>query len=591
MRFTFNQHSAFAFFPFSRKIFSLFLICLFCTVGVFSQNSYQMDKDSLLKIIPTLQGEEKLNAMQLLSRLPYPADETQLMFKHNKEYVEEARKQKDIKHEASGMLDELFNYFNLNRRQDFLEKAPSYLAYFEEKGQEKQYYKGYQVLVETYIYEGNFEKALNEAQIMYDKARAQNSSFGLDTSTYLLGYIHFMQHDYVAAKSFLTECIQLQKTRKPVDWDLLFEAYADIIALHPAVVDTEEAVALMNDYRKSILIYENDVRKTHKLWRPFYNASLNVHIYLGELDKAMLYCDSVELHLGNSIGALGDLYLSKGNIAELKGNYKQAYEYYTEAYEKRLLAGNDVLGARMSQIRALYKLQDGEEAYSLTIDLLSKRDSMYNFSVNAQLNELRTVYEVDKLTAEKEINRQRLIFAIGGCALLVIILLVYIIYSRRLKTKNIGLVKQIQEQDRLDKELKEERAELEKLRKTFKNESDNQINEQDKLFERMEALMEMEQPYTSSSLNRKNLSDMLGTNEKYLREAIKKHLDITVNEYISLWRLKHAKDLLLLPPEEYTIEAVAVDSGFGSRSTFHTLFRNHYGLTPDEFRKIINKKR
>ncbi len=55
-------------------------------------------------------------------------------------------------------------------------------------------------------------------------------------------------------------------------------------------------------------------------------------------------------------------------------------------------------------------------------------------------------------------------------------------------------------------------------------------------------------------------------------------------------RLEHARELLSLPNTELTIEAIAIDSGFGSRNTFYRLFREKYGLTPVEFRKLANEQ-
>lgn len=118
--------------------------------------------------------------------------------------------------------------------------------------------------------------------------------------------------------------------------------------------------------------------------------------------------------------------------------------------------------------------------------------------------------------------------------------------------------------------------------------NENQIEKNTVLFDRLNILMEEQKVYVQSSLNRKVLASMLGTNEKYLRETIKDHLNVTVKKYIDQYRLEYAKELLLKiasEQEKYTIESIAVDSGFGARSTFHVLFKKQYGLTPDQFRQ------
>lgn len=105
------------------------------------------------------------------------------------------------------------------------------------------------------------------------------------------------------------------------------------------------------------------------------------------------------------------------------------------------------------------------------------------------------------------------------------------------------------------------------------------------LFDELCKLMRKEKLYTNPRTNRQTLAELLLTNEKYLSECIHIHKGVTVNTYLNLLRLEHACELLTHPSEEYTIESIAIDSGFGARNTFHTIFRNHYGITPDEYRR------
>jgi transcriptional regulator GlxA family with amidase domain len=61
------------------------------------------------------------------------------------------------------------------------------------------------------------------------------------------------------------------------------------------------------------------------------------------------------------------------------------------------------------------------------------------------------------------------------------------------------------------------------------------------------------------------------------------------SEYVNSVRLLHARELLTQSGKHDTIDAVAMDSGFNSRTTFYRLFRTQYGLSPDEFRKLTRQ--
>ena len=96
--------------------------------------------------------------------------------------------------------------------------------------------------------------------------------------------------------------------------------------------------------------------------------------------------------------------------------------------------------------------------------------------------------------------------------------------------------------------------------------------------------------FTDPDVNRKLLAAKLNTNENYLRETLKKHYGNTIGEYITGLRLNYALELLAHQGEKYTIEAAALDAGFGSRSTFLRLFRKQYGLSPQDYRKLLSEK-
>jgi AraC-like DNA-binding protein len=167
--------------------------------------------------------------------------------------------------------------------------------------------------------------------------------------------------------------------------------------------------------------------------------------------------------------------------------------------------------------------------------------------------------------------------------LLLIILIIWIFYSRKIQKKNEALVDRILAQEK-------DRTEIEKLRKIAQDNAGT-VAEDDEIFIRLEKLMQEQKPYTETECNRKTLAEAVGTNEKYLSDSIKNNTGLPVSEYIMKYRLKHANTLLLRPSAEYTIDAVAIDSGFGSRSKFHEHYRNHYGITPNEFRKTIQAKK
>ena len=61
---------------------------------------------------------------------------------------------------------------------------------------------------------------------------------------------------------------------------------------------------------------------------------------------------------------------------------------------------------------------------------------------------------------------------------------------------------------------------------------------------------------------------------------------ISIADFINHCRLENAKELLVTSPE-MTIDEIATASGFSTRRTFSRLFKEHYSITPTEYRSSL----
>lgn len=107
-------------------------------------------------------------------------------------------------------------------------------------------------------------------------------------------------------------------------------------------------------------------------------------------------------------------------------------------------------------------------------------------------------------------------------------------------------------------------------------------NEQ--LFLRLVELMKKQQPYTDADLNRDTLAATLGTNHRYIDDAIRECSDsLSTKAFIDGYRVDHAARLLTSTDDP--IALIAEMSGFANRTTFNEQFRNRYKMTPSEYRR------
>lgn len=102
------------------------------------------------------------------------------------------------------------------------------------------------------------------------------------------------------------------------------------------------------------------------------------------------------------------------------------------------------------------------------------------------------------------------------------------------------------------------------------------------LFQKAETFMQKEHRYLDNGMKPEDLVSALGTNRTYLANAIRQNRQQTISDYIMSYRLEHSQSVLQCT--DLKMEEVALASGFNSLRTFNRNFKEHFGLTPEEFR-------
>jgi AraC-like DNA-binding protein len=95
--------------------------------------------------------------------------------------------------------------------------------------------------------------------------------------------------------------------------------------------------------------------------------------------------------------------------------------------------------------------------------------------------------------------------------------------------------------------------------------------------------MESQQPYLAPELTLGELAAQLRTNTSWLSKVINTGCGQNFNDFINEYRVREAEQRLRNPRfRHYTLLAVALESGFNSKSTFNRVFKKLRGITPSE---------
>ncbi|MGF9846628.1 AraC family transcriptional regulator [Priestia megaterium] len=80
----------------------------------------------------------------------------------------------------------------------------------------------------------------------------------------------------------------------------------------------------------------------------------------------------------------------------------------------------------------------------------------------------------------------------------------------------------------------------------------------------------------------KEVAQRFNFNTSYLSTLIKKHTSYTFSELIKKERIRQAEELLV--QTDLTVEQIITEVGYGNKSFFYKQFRDHSGMTPNEWR-------
>jgi AraC-like DNA-binding protein len=111
------------------------------------------------------------------------------------------------------------------------------------------------------------------------------------------------------------------------------------------------------------------------------------------------------------------------------------------------------------------------------------------------------------------------------------------------------------------------------------------------LVNKIRKYMVIEKPYLDRELSIYDLSNQLKISKHALSEVINEHMGMNFYNLVNEYRIKEVKERM--KSEDYrqlTILAIAYDSGFNSKSSFNTIFKEKTGQTPSEYLSTLNEK-
>ncbi len=112
------------------------------------------------------------------------------------------------------------------------------------------------------------------------------------------------------------------------------------------------------------------------------------------------------------------------------------------------------------------------------------------------------------------------------------------------------------------------------------------FTEENVYFKKLETLCADERIYLDPTLDRAQVAEMLGISPGYVSQLVNSITGDNFSTYINRYRVEAVKAMIASAEfDNYSLLAIGLESGFSSKTTFHTAFKKLTGMTPNGCRK------
>lgn len=330
-----------------------------------------------------------------------------------------------------------------------------------------------------------------------------------------------------------------------------------------------------------------------------YNVA-NVYFDQKEYENAKIeYLQLLEIcRSEKNVGGIARIYISLAAYYSKKKQYPTAKKYLSDA-----ISLSDSIGDRrinlyaLNELNDLYiKTKDFKNAFDLTLIIKKMGDSTLVAEKQAAVHEIEILYESEKKDAENarlkyQVSNQqttlryRMLIIILFVLSTLLMLYLFCRLTRLYKQRSLAY-------HQLVSKFKQESELLSRLRGIRKSETNTDaepetIDDSNRLLEKLIEYYVAEKPYLDPKLKVADVAEKLNCSQKVIATALKGYTDASFNSFTNRYRVDAAIAMMDNPKyANYKIEAIAKESGFGSKTNFYATFESCTGAKPTYYRSF-----
>lgn len=461
-----------------------------------------------------------------------------------------------------------------------------------------------------------YDQALESAHKALRLYQNANDTTGLYKLYHNMGIIYEANKDYDQAWKFLMRANDMV--------DHLLETYPNDstpLSIRPSLYNN---MGIVCDNRGlgelAMQYYEKALECSHMMNNETVRltAGLNIGILHSKADNYELALEFMEsahdlaieneehYHMANIYNNLGDIWMKMGHLSKANSFFNKAL-----IQAREVNANEYIKNAYMGLFQTYQAYGDLENAIQYQALFYGMRDSISNSEIRQYIAGLEYKFEMERkedeltiLLIEKEIYGKRLKVKrltqryLSFGILLLIGLSGMLIYQNKAKQQAYNdLVKKNLEV--VSHEFREENVTgqsnsqgiigvYDEMPSQKYIQSPLKPEQQEKLLKTIEQFIQTHKPYLNKEFNLNQFAQSIGYARSYVSQVINAHYGKNFNTWVNEYRIREARRMMVNQDNQrLTIEAIAYEVGFASKSTFNEAFKKFTGITPSVFLKRI----
>lgn len=383
------------------------------------------DPVNLRDMLSGAEGPRRLELLEKIYNESLSSDDIDYQVGCLYELLGEARRQQNRHEEGSALLLRTVLYYNNNLNDSIYQLVPRDLEFLKEQGLWTYYYEDWILLANSYIFEGNSRKGLEELQRMFDDAMERHNDYGIGTAYYGMGNAYTQMNNWDECIASYEKSIEVLSAvnPQPVVLPEIYNYYGDALNDMRAYDKLEQ---LTGRWKEFLVKFIDDSHLTFSpnadvYWSYYYIACAQAKLGLGKLDDAERMLAGAREHINSDDEYVGMTWLFyQAQLLLQQQRYEEALALNTRRMQLMEEYHDEgvFITVRKQRAQIMEGLGRYAEAARLYNEMYVLNDSINASETKRQLTLMNTQFQVDELKMEQERAQFRWIVIVGIIVLL-----------------------------------------------------------------------------------------------------------------------------------------------------------------------------